>query len=207
MLTFKQFITEEFNDAHYERVHSSLVRHYRYNYDDDQHIASFTHGLGDKYGSSNFNSNLHRGNPLTNRQAQLKDKLTSISRKFQTPKKLTVYRGLPKGGESIKTQSNGFTSTTLHPEQAHNFTSADKDGVHHIMKIHVPEGSHGIYAGAAGGNAGDDHSDSYAAEKEFIIPHGAKFKTADKPVMRTTRSGRKIAVWHSKLIHDGTKEL
>lgn len=209
MLTFKQYLKETFNERHLEKIHGSLVSHYIYDHGDAEHISRFTHGTPSDHGSRSFNSALHRGTPLSFTQAQLRDNLDRIATKHQAPQNLTVYRGMNKGSAGVSTQHNSYTSTSLHPGQALEFATPDKtDGMLHVMKIHVPKGSHGIYAGGySHSSAGDHESDSFEHEKEFILPRGSKFQTEPNPQIRQLKDGRKMAVWHSRLVHDGTKKV
>lgn len=61
----------------------------------------------------------------------------------------------------------------------------------HILKIHVPKGSHGLYVEPHTVNTG---------EHEMILHPGAQLLVAHPPDMQNNK-----LIWHAKLIHDGIK--
>jgi hypothetical protein len=67
-------------------------------------------------------------------------------------------------------------------------------GYSHVAKIHVPQGSHGMYPGRHSLNSGED---------EVILHKNAKIAFKEKPVVdHETRTVQ----WHGYLVHDGVKQ-
>lgn len=63
----------------------------------------------------------------------------------------------------------------------------------HVVQIHVPKDSHGIYTGA--------HSE-YTNEKEYVLHKDAKIAVHPKPEVDHENG---VVKWKGKLVHDGVK--
>lgn len=81
-----------------------------------------------------------------------------------------------------------------------NLSPRIKGNVSHIIQIHVPKGSHGIYSSGYS---------NYPDEKEFILPRNSKLAIEKQPRFHSSGSSYASdhAVWHARLMHDGTKEV
>jgi hypothetical protein len=93
-----------------------------------------------------------------------------------------------------------FSDNTALAKSPKNFAA-------HVLKIHVPEGSHGVYLGHR-----NDLSLS-KREAEFIIPRKAKLIIAGKSSHThdvyedeyDKKLEKRVHVWHAKLVHDGVE--
>jgi hypothetical protein len=123
-----------------------------------------------------------------------------------------------------------FTSTSLRPSIAASFAKSGKAGVFdtrtispksakddwnttdhyttvgHVLKIHIPKGSAGVYVG----HTDDWRSSMRFKESEFILPRHSKLiiggKSAQLHKMTYPDSDRvekSLHIWHAKLVHDG----
>lgn len=207
IITFKQFLDEEFNDEYYDELHNKLVRHFHYSNKESDHIHRYTDGTG----SIDFNGKLH--NIARAAQSGIKKygpmhrlepdeelhykKMSKIVQKHTTPFSMHVYRGTTLGKAAQNTQHNAFTSTSLHPQQAMIFADPpSRDGYRHIWKIHIPKGSHAAYVA--------HHTNDYDFQKELVFHPGAKIEyNTKKPTI--TKNGLKV--YHARLIHDGVKNV
>jgi hypothetical protein len=63
----------------------------------------------------------------------------------------------------------------------------------HVVQVHVPKGSHGIYTGA---------NSEYDNEKEYILHKDAKIAVHPTPEIDHEN---KVVKWKGKLVHDGIK--
>lgn len=134
----------------------------------------------------------------------------------KTPTSFHVYSGVkfdPRKLSSdrvIKAHLPAFTSTSLRPSVAAGFSEVDRDSQTHLIKIHVPEGSHGVYAAGLGG---------FVHEREFILPRNSRLHILRHPTFVAqdqqdqfnphkiyTPSGG-LNVYHARLVHDGTNDL
>lgn len=136
----------------------------------------------------------------------------------KTPHDMHVYSGIGFDPSTIgkhedgamKVHLNAYTSTTLEPATAVLFAhyrggaQGLKDG--HIIKIHVPEGSAGMYHH-------DGNSSSAAAYphgKEFTMHKNAKLHIHPVPTTDIIDRGKytsplNLKIWHAKLVHDGVQ--
>lgn len=132
--------------------------------------------------------------------------------KHKTPEDMHVYTGAGfsperfkekdhKPDQHIKVHLPAYTSTSLHQSQAEVF--AKKDPVEHkgeysdhqhMLKIHVPKGSGGLYLGSRS---------QFPQEKEFVLPRDSKVHVHPKPdIHQPLGVGKKpIAIWHAHLVH------
>lgn len=148
-----------------------------------------------------------------------------LVKSFRTPHDMHVYSGVKfdplqfhQGNKVMKVRMPAFTSTSLRPDKAEYFTG---DSGHHwsdpedeyndkkirsynILKIHVPQGSRGMYVGHYSGSMG---------EREFILPRNSKLHIHHEPqIIDASDHDRERnlgdisikQVWHAKLVHDGT---
>lgn len=203
------------SDSEVEDKHKDLVKHYSgFTPDHKKAIKEYTRT------SINLNKTLlsehkgfdHKGNPHDEEDhkrymPQIK-KLDSAMKKHKTPEDMHVYTGLGyspaqykskdhNGTDPIKVHHPAFTSTSISRKEANTFAESSphhendsmKDHVH-MMKIHVPKGSHGAYV---------DHHSSNDGEKEFMLPRNSKLHV--HPVPEYSQNGHsKMAIWHAKLV-------
>jgi hypothetical protein len=128
----------------------------------------------------------------------------------KTPKDMHVYTGTAinperfheKGADHIKLHLPAYTSTSIERPIAESFAKKDDASTgdhefknhHHMLRIHVPEGSQGVYAGK--------HS-HYPEEKEFTLPRDTKLHVNPRPTTyHPTSSNRPIAIWHATIHKD-----
>ena len=150
-------------------------------------------GVGSKVMNSHLwqqhgKSDIYRGmlnvEPHVDLDSHIKN-LDYMINSHKTPKSMTVWSGTFHDPRELKDKNDmvhhpAYLSTSLLRNTAQNFTTRslapekypyDEKGKkirnHHILKIHVPEGHHGIYASGIG------YDDS---EQEFILPRGTKMK-------------------------------
>lgn len=121
--------------------------------------------------------------------------LSSAIGKHQTVKDMYVYRGFEQGGPNrmqgptqpgkdylIRTM-RGFASTSMDHHRASNFgemtyNPKNQKSYIHVVKIHVPAGSHGIFV-----NKVSEHP----SEREFLIAPGAQIAISKKFTVNNIR--------------------
>lgn len=125
---------------------------------------------------SDINEPLRKDKPLYSDEhshAQYMDHVTS----FKLKKPLTVYRGVygknsanakqfqKKGHEFT---DHGYTSTSLKPHVATQFTAIKPNKKHNIFAIHLKPGNKGYHL--------DRHRNSNESEHEVLLHRGTRFK-------------------------------
>jgi hypothetical protein len=129
--------------------------------------------------------------------------------KIKTPHDMHVYTGVSFNPEHLKDNSGllhlpAFTSTSIDPMVAKNFAmyhSKAKDDHMHLLKIHVPKGSAGLYVHSDTTNR--IHHISFA-EKELLLNRNTKMQVHHEPDLDTYGNlDKKIKIWHARLLHDG----
>ncbi len=153
--------------------------------------------------------------------------LDSAMKVRQTPHRLLTYTGIKRPPserfKKEKIESDGhwyahapaYSSLSTNPKVAHMFAMEkghEPDDVSewrprttfHILKLTVPQGSHGVFA--------HDHITSTEGEHEFILPRNSKMKIYHKPTVIVRKNDKDVMakqyhIWHAKLIHDGTKDV
>jgi hypothetical protein len=91
-----------------------------------------------------------------------------------------------------------FNLKAFHP---HDFQA-------HLLKIHIPKGSHGLYLGHRNG-------DTFSQEEtEFLLPRHARVVIGGKSAQLHRVKGssgpwghpdKMVHIWHAKLVHDGVE--
>ena len=92
--------------------------------------------------------------------------------------------------KSIKAHLPAFTSTSIDPTVAEDF-STETPGKHkHILKIHIPKGSeHGRFVG---------HVSRFELEHEFLLNKGKNLKIHPKPEYYK-KDGHHYFIWHAHI--------
>lgn len=155
--------------------------------------------------------------------------LHNVTTKHTTTEDMHVYSGTSfhpdryknDDNSSIKVHMPTFTSTSLDPTIGQAFSRPDKahhgletnDGKpdyywrvselpRHVLKIHVPAGSHGVYVGSMA-------AQKYRNEKEFLLPKDSKIHIDPTPTeiksIGPFQHPVTHYVWHAKLVHDGVQ--
>lgn len=99
-----------------------------------------------------------------------------------------------------------FTSTSVSPGVAQDFAKPSKQDTsdpasipayhYNLVKIHVPEGSHGVPLGVHNAGISDEH--------EFLLHKDAKIHVHPEPTIHSNPDSHAIyKIWHAKLVHDG----
>ncbi len=218
---FHQHAKDEKYQQHLADLHDRLRNHYDETHYSMEQVEAIQHYTGD--GSHRIN----RGEYLegSHREKEIDRNLTDAMSVRKTPHKLQVYTGMKRSPEEKfgKVEEGethwhahmpSFSSATTSPAVAIHFSTTkathdikSKKLIHHILKIHVPEGSNGVFA--------HDHITSTEGEHEFILPRNSKIKIYHKPTLitRIQKSNfgpdfhKVFHIWHAKLIHDGEKEV
>lgn len=171
---------------------SNLVNHYnKFDEEDKKNINNFTNR---SFEMNNYHWNNH-ANPSNPKDARIEENTKGLDKaltKHQTPHNMTVYSGVsyhPKEMSSNKVLHHpAYMSTSIDKEIAKGFAddqqTDEEDEMgrthNHVLKIHVPAGSHGAYV---------DHLSSHGGQREFILPRNTKLlhmKTISKPYSKDT---------------------
>lgn len=75
----------------------------------------------------------------------------------------------------------------------HYINHNNKHVYDHMLRLHVPAGSHAFYA---------EHHTSNRGEQEIILHKNAKIHIHETPEL--DHKNKKV-IWHAKLAHDGIK--
>lgn len=111
--------------------------------------------------------------------------LDAATHKFELPK-MTTFSGVKFHPGELTKNSNGvfhspaLISSSIDPDVANMFSKTL--GESHILRIHVPEGHHGLYFG------NDLNRSSMPSEHELLLPRGAYFKVNPTPTSFTHNS-------------------
>lgn len=171
--------------------------------DQEEAISRYTHDS-----SYNINHSLRTKNKLEEPTHSIEKHLSSAIKSHTTNQDMYVYHSndsLPnlhhiKTKKPIILTHKGYTSTSLSHKESEKF-SADQDAFNqknkksysHVMKIHVPEGSHAADI--------SNHS-KFKTEREVLLHKNIKIAVHPKPTFDNTRG---LVTWHANLIHDGIK--
>ena len=216
MKSLKNILVEN----HDQMLHEKLMKHYDHGYSED-HMNALNYYTDAGY--HNINSHLHGSSPISSKpeddeMENRKDlfethepELSSAMKVHKTPFDITFHSGLKMspfmaGHDPIKRQHAGYLSTALHQGLAANFAPSkvyhgDDQTTRHVLKLHIPQGSHGIYV------------PKYSAapnEREFIIHKGAKFHIHPEPEIKKAGWNNGVnhtKVWNAHLVHDGIKAV
>ena len=128
--------------------------------------------------------------------------LDAATHKFQLPK-MTVFSGVKFDPRKLTQNSNGLfhspanISSSIDPKVADEFSSTL--GNSHILRIHVPEGHHGLYLG------NDLNRSSMPAEHELLLPRGMFLKVNHNPTVFTHNSPAVTKhVWDAHIVPRGS---
>ena len=127
------------------------------------------------------------------------------------PKEFFVYSGIPFNPNEVKNTDGlihlpAYTSTSLKFSKATGFARhfSDHDDPehtshHHVLKIHIPEGSkHGGYI--------DQHSNYKDNEHEFLMKRNSVIKVDRVPETHIASNGinhTKVHVWNAHIVESG----
>jgi hypothetical protein len=147
----------------------------------------------------------------------------------RTPEDFHVYSGLGFHPEHKMYRSSddkpymnlhmpAYTSTSIDHTVASRFTSRRVNSPYfypknpsvvdrfqhkdhgHILKIHVPQGSHGLFIHGY---------DKEWPQKEFVLPRDSKLHIHKTPTIGQIKwraEPENVHVWHAKLVHDGVED-
>jgi hypothetical protein len=83
-----------------------------------------------------------------------------------------------------------YTSTSIHPKIAHEFSEYRAEGMHHLH-IHMQPGDKGAYVA--------HHADTSEHEHEFVLPRATTLKVNPKPDIHEDADGTKQHIWHATI--------
>lgn len=170
-----------------------------------------------------LNKKLINGDHLTDEHKEIDHSLGESLKKGKLPKPMFVYTGVKenmfqhspdKDTGMIHFTHKGYTSTSLREKIAHGFTrehyvhdsdmelpDQDKFDVHaHVLKIHVPKKSHGLYMHGIS-NFPDEHEVLFHKNIKLDI-----HPTPDTTDSMISGERWRTHIWHAKLVHDGIAE-
>lgn len=181
------------------------IHHSNFNKNHIKHIKRYTDS---STGVNKFLYNRAKGDPVNTDYHEHAEGMKDATKAHTTPSDMHVFTGLRRNprdqiGKSKKETTfhfPAFTSTSLSHNVATSFTvSTSKPNAtklsNHVLKIHVPEGSHGAYV--------SHHSSQTGNEHEFILHPDAQIKIHHKPDVDSDG----LHTWHGTLIHDGVKSV
>lgn len=135
-----------------------------------------------------------KGYPLHLNLEHLDDALEQ--NKLEKP--MTTYSGigfnpeeLLKGGDQLHLPA--YTSSSSNRGVAVLYSKPDKDRTYHVLQIHHPAGSTGLYIG-------DRDDFSPFSQKEHIMPRNTTLKINKNPVEHTDNLGVKMKIWKATRI-------
>jgi ADP-ribosyltransferase exoenzyme len=199
------------------KKHQELENHYHEDHYSDEERRAIGNYCDD---SSEINENLYKRKPLSSEDIAHTYHLDNACKKKQTPTDMHVYSGIGFSParfkkknqlDPIKVRLKAYTSTSIRHSVGEAFSQSDYNDSdarrmtehgsvqnhNHVLKIHVPKGSHGAYVA---------HMSSIAAENEFLLKRGSYLHIHPTPEYKTNERGKPLAIWHAKLVHDGVKE-
>ena len=99
-----------------------------------------------------------------------------------------------KGGGRITLPS--YTSTSIHPKIALQFSGRGIGHSSHIIHLHMKKNQRGHYLGS------NSHFDN---EKEFLLPRNQTIQIHPTPTIVHNGEGNKIHIWHGHVVDQPTK--
>ena len=120
------------------------------------------------------------------------DHLDSAIRANTHEKKFVTYSGIGFNPSDLMGDSDilhlpAYTSSSSVKGIAIPYAKADHNGEFHVLEIHHPAGSHGLYVG--------DNDPSPWGHKEHIMPRGETLKISKKPNSHMDNNGEILHVW------------
>lgn len=115
-------------------------------------------------------------------------------------KPMTTYSGIGFNPKDIMKDGNmlhlpAYTSSSTNRGVAVLYAKPDKDRVYHVMQIHHPTGSSGLYIG-------DRDDFSPFMQKEHIMPRNTTLKINPKPEVHTDNLGVQMHIWKATRVLD-----
>lgn len=115
-------------------------------------------------------------------------------------KPLTTYSGIGFNPKDIMKEGNllhlpAYTSSSTNRGVAVLYSKKDKDKVYHVMQIHHPTGSTGLYIG-------DRDDFSPFMQKEHIMPRNTTLKVNPKPEIHTDNMGVQMHIWKATRVEN-----
>ena len=163
------------------RVNNHLIESHKNNKTPDTH---FTFTDDDGYG---HHLNLHH--------------LDSAIERNKLPTSMKTYSGITFDPRKLLDSRNklhmpAYTSSSTNRGVAAIYsTPQGDDGDHHIIQIHHPKGSTGLYIG-------DDEDTSGFQQKEHISPRGMTLHINPTPEVHEDSNGAKLHVWSAKRLRE-----
>ncbi len=114
-------------------------------------------------------------------------------------KPMTTYSGIGFNPKDIMKDGNmlhlpAYTSSSTNRGVAVLYAKPDKDRVYHVMQIHHPTGSSGLYIG-------DRDDFSPFMQKEHIMPRNTTLKINPKPEVHTDNLGVQMHIWKATRVN------
>jgi hypothetical protein len=121
------------------------------------------------------------------------DDLDSAVTKNKHPKKLVTYSGIgfdpgEHVGEKGVLHLPAYTSSSTNKAVALMYTKGHMDSGRHVLEIHHPKGSTGLYIG-------DNDYLSPFGHKEHIMPRNSRLKIDKEPTSYFDNNGETVNVW------------
>lgn len=115
-------------------------------------------------------------------------------------KPMTTYSGIGFNPKDIMKEGNllhlpAYTSSSTNRGVAVLYSKPDKDRVYHVIQIHHPTGSTGLYIG-------DRDDFSPFMQKEHIMPRNTTLKINPKPEVHTDNLGVQMYIWKATRVLD-----
>ena len=126
--------------------------------------------------------------------------MDDVLKNHKTTKDITVYSGTFHNPKKRKNQEGivrhpAYLSTSISKHVGKMFAEIHEDKGHsHILQIHVPAGSHGVYAGGL----------EFNNEREFILPRNTKMRYLNTETEHKSYEGKpyKFHTHHMEVIGD-----
>ena len=202
MIKFRQFLDEALaNKAQtkavkgYSGADAYSLNHYR-----NQPFKEKLKLSGHRRGKS-------RGHPGRNKERLL----SKAIRSHKTEHDMTVYHGVPHAARHAIAHAaakgvyhnKGYMSTSKDHKTAKGFGSLDDNRGRHVLKIHVPKGSHALDL--------HHHGVGNRNEQEVLFHRNTRIhihkveKTRDFPNRPEHTHPEHTITYHGTLVHDGTR--
>jgi hypothetical protein len=218
MKSFKQFFTESDGESFNHLMDSNPNPHLGKTVDDvhdslskSTHISDEEHPHVERYikASGTLNRALYRAHgsgqsaPTQVPSSEGYDHHEPAKLDQALNKPLTHHLNVMSGvrfnpGEASSQHPDGhlhlpaYTSTSIHPKVAHDFSEYRAEGMHHL-NIHLKPGDKGAYVA--------HHADTSPEEREFILPRKTTLKVDPTPDIHVDQDGIKQHVWHATVHH------
>lgn len=221
MKSFKQFVTETDGESFENWKSSNPNPHLGKRLSDvhdslsaSTHISDEEHPHVERYikNSSTLNSSLYRSHAYGHEMhAKIPASSGAHEYGYHEPAKLDKALDKPlkhdlhvmsgvrfNPGEVASQHHEGhvhlpaYTSTSIHPQIAHEFAEYRGEGMHHLH-IHMKPGDKGAYVA--------HHADTSQHEHEFVLPRKTTLKVHPTPEVHVDADGTKQHIWHATIHH------